>query len=494
MRRQRLDRAGRLADGFAIAGGHDRLIMTGSMHEALETDYLVVGAGAAGMAFTDALLAHSDATVTIVDRRPAPGGHWLDAYPYVRLHQPSAFYGVDSVPLGQDAIDATGPNASFYELAGADELRAYYERVMHRHFLPTGRVRYFPCCDCVGEHRFVSRLTGASSHVRVRRKLIDTTYVEGAVPATSPPPFAMADGVRCATPGELARLEQPHERFVIIGGGKTALDACVWLLERGVPASAIRWIRPRDAWWMNRKFQQPHTLLPDFLHGTAIQIEAMAQAGSVDELFARLEAEGVFLRIDSEVAPTMFRGAVISESELHLLRRIEDVVRMGHVRRIERDQIVLDQGRVPTDERTVHIHCAARGFARPPRRPIFEPWRVTIQPFFWGFACYQFAMLGVIEATVESDEQKNGLCAPISYWDENEDYLTAFLATMAFTSAIAAHPALASWNKASRLNPASGSGSHRDDPRVVASRERLKRFGLAAAMNLQKLLATSSTP
>ena len=143
----------------------------------IETDYLVVGAGAAGMAFTDALLAHSDATVTIVDRRDAPGGHWVDAYPYVRLHQPSTFYGVDSVPLGQDAIDAIGTNAGFYELAGADELRAYYERVMHRHFLPTGRVRYFPSSDYVGEHRFVSRLTGASWQVRVRRKLVDTTYL-----------------------------------------------------------------------------------------------------------------------------------------------------------------------------------------------------------------------------------------------------------------------------------------------------------------------------
>jgi cation diffusion facilitator CzcD-associated flavoprotein CzcO len=44
----------------------------------LETDYLVVGAGAAGMAFADQLLEHSDATVTIVDRRHAPGGHWLN--------------------------------------------------------------------------------------------------------------------------------------------------------------------------------------------------------------------------------------------------------------------------------------------------------------------------------------------------------------------------------------------------------------------------------
>ena len=218
----------------------------------------------------------------------------------------------------------------------------------------------------------------------------------------------------------------------------------------------------------------------------------MAQASSVDELFARLESEGVFLRIDPTVAPTMFRGAIVSEAELHLLRRIEDVVRMGHVRGIERDEIVLDQGRVPTDERTVHVHCAARGLARRPRRPIFEPGRVTIQPFFWGFACYQFAMLGVIEATVESDEQKNGLCPPIAYWDANEDYLTAFLATMASTTAIAAHPRLASWNKASRLNPISGIAAHRDDPRVVASRERIKRFGLPAAMNLQKLLSYRS--
>jgi hypothetical protein len=457
------------------------------MPEELETDYLVVGSGAAGMAFTDAVLAHSNATVTVVDRRHAPGGHWLDAYPFVRLHQPSAFYGVDSVPLGHDAVDATGTNAGFYELAGPDELRAYYEHVMRRRFLPTGRVRYFPCCDYVGDHRFVSRLTGASHQVRMRRKLVDTTYIEGTIPATSPPPFEVADGVRCVTPGELARIAQPPERVVIIGGGKTAIDACVWLLERGVPAAAIRWVRPRDGWWFNRRFQQPHTLLPDLLHGNALQIEAMAHASSVEDLFARLESESFILRVDPGVTPTMFHGAIMSEAELQLLRQIEGVIRMGHVRRIDRGEIILDRGRVPTDEATVHVHCAARGLSRAPRRPIFEPGRVTIQPFLWGFACHQFAMLGVIEATVESDETKNGLCPPISWWDENEDYLTAFLATMAATTAIAGHPALAAWNKASRLNPMGGIASHRNDPRVIASRERIKRFGLPAAMNLQKL-------
>src|SRR5262245_46414879 len=69
----------------------------------IETDYLVVGAGASGMAFVDSLLSHNDnIDVTIVDRRHRPGGHWLDSYPFVRLHQPSANYGVTSRTLGFD--------------------------------------------------------------------------------------------------------------------------------------------------------------------------------------------------------------------------------------------------------------------------------------------------------------------------------------------------------------------------------------------------------
>ena len=462
------------------------------MDDEIETDYLVVGAGAAAMAFTDALLAHSNATVTLVDRRHTPGGHWVDAYPYVRLHQPSAFYGVSSVPLGQDALDVAGTNAGYYELAGADEIRAYFAHVMHRRFLPSGRVRYFPNSDYLGDNRFVSRLAQASWNVRVRRKLVDTTYLEGAIPATSAPPFAVADGVRCVPAGEIARTTERAERFAIIGAGKTALDACVWLLEQGVPAAAIRWIKPREAWWLNRRFNQPHTLLPDFYRGMAIQLEAMAQATSIQDLFARLETEGFCLRIDPGVAPTMFRGAVISEGELELLRRIEDVVRLGHVRRIERDEIVLDEGRVPTSERTVHVHCASKGLPRPPLRPIFEPGRVTVQPFLWGFACYQFAMLGVVEATVESDEEKNRLCPPIPYWDANTDYLSAFLAMLANERARTAYPALANWANETRLNPLGGIAQYRDAPNVVDTRERIKRVGAAAASNLVKLLREST--
>src|SRR3712207_4726430 len=112
------------------------------------TDYLVVGAGASGLAFTDALVAETDdAEVTIVDRRAAPGGHWVDAYPFVRLHIPSAYYGVDSLPLGGDRVDDAGENAGFYERATGEDVRAYFADAAAR-LAATGRVRVL----CGHEH------------------------------------------------------------------------------------------------------------------------------------------------------------------------------------------------------------------------------------------------------------------------------------------------------------------------------------------------------
>ena len=75
------------------------------MAKPIIADYLVMGAGAAGMAFADSVLTETEATLVIVDRRDRPGGHWNDAYPFVRLHQPASYYGVNSAPLGSGAID-----------------------------------------------------------------------------------------------------------------------------------------------------------------------------------------------------------------------------------------------------------------------------------------------------------------------------------------------------------------------------------------------------
>ena len=104
----------------------------------LEADYVVVGAGAMGMAFTDALIDHADVSVVMLDRRYGVGGHWLDAYRFVRLHQASSFYGVASMLLGDGSLQQDGPEAGLHERATAAEVCAYYERVLRTRLLASG--------------------------------------------------------------------------------------------------------------------------------------------------------------------------------------------------------------------------------------------------------------------------------------------------------------------------------------------------------------------
>src|SRR4030095_6444863 len=108
----------------------------------LEADYLVVGAGAAGMAFTDALIDHADVSVVMVDRRYGVGGHWLDAYPFVRLHQASSFYGVASTLLGGGRVQQHGPEAGLQERATVSEICAYYGNVLTDRMLESGKVEF----------------------------------------------------------------------------------------------------------------------------------------------------------------------------------------------------------------------------------------------------------------------------------------------------------------------------------------------------------------
>jgi cation diffusion facilitator CzcD-associated flavoprotein CzcO len=113
----------------------------------LEADYLILGAGATGMAFADQLLTDTDATMIMVDRRAKPGGHWNDAYPFVRLHGPSLSYGVNSRELGTGQIDKVGVNAGLHELATGPEICSYFDSVMRQRLLPSGRVTFLPMHD-----------------------------------------------------------------------------------------------------------------------------------------------------------------------------------------------------------------------------------------------------------------------------------------------------------------------------------------------------------
>ena len=105
----------------------------------------------------------------------------------------------------------------------------------------------------------------------------------------------------------------------------------------------------------------------------------MVASGSVEEVYERLEEKDEVLRTDRAVVPTMMKGATLSLRELEQLRRISNVVRLGHVERIEPDQIVLEQGSIPTTPDHLHVHCAASGLSDNPPRAIFTDDTITLQ-------------------------------------------------------------------------------------------------------------------
>ena len=226
------------------------------MTRRLDVDYLVVGAGAMGMGFTDALIDHSDARVALVDRRHAAGGHWLADYPFVRLHQSSSFYGVPSTVLAGDWVQESGPEAGLHVRASQPEIVDYYAQQLERMRL-SGRVEVLTGCDHLGDRTVVSRISGQRWEVPESCRIVNAHYLAPSIPAESSAPFAVADDARAVTVNDVVRLEEAPSQYVVVGSGKTATDACVWLLGQGVDPGAICWVRPREPWMLNRALIQP---------------------------------------------------------------------------------------------------------------------------------------------------------------------------------------------------------------------------------------------
>ena len=437
------------------------------------------------MAFADTVVSDSDADVVIVDKRHAPGGHWNDAYPFVRLHQPAMYYGVNSLRLGADTIDQSGLNGGLYVQASAPEICAYYERVVRERLLPSGRVRYLPMSEHTGNGRVVSRLTGDTWDVKVRKAFVDARYLEPGIPKTTPPPFDVEPGVRCTPVGELPQLAEQADNYVIAGGGKTAIDACLWLLENGVPPEAITWVKPREAWLLNRYFAQSGSLVGQLMEGIALQAEAAAVSTSPDELFGQLAEREQLLRVNDQVTPSMFRGPTMSVAELKLLRELTNVVRLGHILRIERDKIVLQHGTIPTSTRALLVHCAASGTSLAPAVPIFEPGRITLQCIRTGLQPFNAAITAHVEVTRDDIAEKNRLCPPNRQPNTPTDWIRGTLIQWAADREWSRQEDLAAWLDRSRLNASCGLSSQLGEPGVQEAMARFVSRVRQATTNLR---------
>ena len=184
----------------------------------------------------------------------------------------------------------------------------------------------------------------------------------------------------------------------------------------------------------------------------ANQTEVIQQVESIDDLLLRLAECGQLLRIDPRVVPSRYRCATVSRSELDQLRRIEHIVRLGHVHRIESGRVILEEGTLPTKPNALYVDCSASGIRSRPPVPVFGQRTITLQPVRTCQQCFSSALIAHVDLAQEDDAQKNTLCKPIALPILSVDWLHMFVANLANQSVWNSHRELRAWISRSRLD------------------------------------------
>jgi hypothetical protein len=255
----------------------------------------------------------------------------------------------------------------------------------------------------------------------------------------------------------------------VLGSGKTAVDACTWLLDNDVAPDRIRSVRPRDHWLHHRRHFQPLDLVGDNMEGISLDAQAAAEAADLEDLFDRLEEAGRLVRIDPSARATMYRITMLSPGELDGLRQIEDVVRLGHVRRIEADRIVLEQGEADAGPDVLHVDCTAQGLSNAPATPVFQGDRIVLQQVRQNSPTFNAALIAYVEVHRDEDGERNRLCPPNPYPSSVDDWPGLSARTWQTEQIWLQEPDIAGWVAESRLNLLRGLPDRASDPDVQAA-------------------------
>jgi len=383
----------------------------------IETDYLIIGAGAMALAFADEIFTLNKTTnLVLLDRRARFGGHWLDAYDYVHLHQPAAFYGVNSLKLEKEGTD----------LSSKKEILAYYNKIYEK-FIASGRVQFF------GQYNYNDNFTATSLSeptntidFKVNQKVVDARYMNVEIPATHAPKFSVSPQVNLVPLNDLIHQYKLAKEFYVIGNGKTGIDAVLFLLEKGISPNNIYWIAPNDAWFFNRDQVQIGDITKELLtHG-----DYMKTANKADDIFFAKEKTGGIFRLDKRVLPKKWRCATISEAELHNLRKIKNMIRKGRIKSITPTLIQFQNEDITyAKEDVLFVNCSADGLAKKPSIPIFNGKHITLQPVVFCQTVFSSAIAAKLELSNLSDTQRNKV-QPIPHPEVKEDWVQVFSATI----------------------------------------------------------------
>ena len=148
------------------------------------------------------------------------------------------------------------------------------------------------------------------------------------------------------------------------------------------------------------------------------------------------------------------------------------MVRLGRVRRIEADRIVLEHGEVPTGPDVLHVDCTAIGLRDAAATPMFQPGRIVLQQVRQNSPSFNAALAGFVEAHWEDDEDKNRLLPPNPYPSSIEHWPQLMSRTWSTEYQWLNEPDVAAWVTQSRLNLLRALPDHAAEPAVQASLQR----------------------
>ena len=412
----------------------------------LECDYFIIGCGAAAMSFIDVILSETLYNIIVIDKRDNPGGHWNDAYEYVKLHQPASYYGINSEKLEKDNND----------LSSKDEILEYYKKCMIK-FKKTGRLKFYKkCISQFKNNHFYSLDNCTNYNVKVNKKIVDCTYLEvqkqKLVTNNAIPPNYL----------NLLQIDQ-YKKYIVIGGGKTGMDTCIHLLDNDIKPENIIWIVPNDFWLIRRewllnkddKFWKDKPQEDSFYKNYFIHLCIKNIIFNYLAKFLMLfdEFNNRLTRINRLYIPNKFRGAIVSNEEITKLRLITNVIRKGRVLRIEKNKIIFKNDSIETDmENNLHINCTGNGLVRKPEVPIFQDKKIVLQNLVVIQQTFSAAIIGYIEANYTDDSVKNGICEPSSLPETIEDLILSITKTRLLLSQWGQDPNFKKWLNNSRLN------------------------------------------
>jgi len=354
------------------------------MNKKISCDYFIVGSGAASLSYIDTLLTELPSVkIVLIDQKAAPGGHWNDAYGFVKLHAPSLLYGIASRQLEGNWLKLvmTKFMLPWNHRATKLEILNYFQTYVDDK-VAAGQLEYYPSSyydfsssSSSKTHKFSASgdadKTGTDTtyEVDVRIKFVNGVLGETQVPSQAPLRFPVDEGVRVMTSDDIynehledksfAKNKQRH--YIILGAGKTGMDAIIYLQRNMyVKASQISWVIPNDVWMLNRGQGTPWSW------ARALQENDCDR----DKAALALEEQGSFVRLSKDFQPTKFKFPVIGTDELTQLRMVSKFIRLGRVTGIRRnaDQITVEFGSnndpwIPpyAADDIVFVHCASPG-------------------------------------------------------------------------------------------------------------------------------------